>query len=239
MLYINDILFRFFYISISAIILFCIFFFKKEILLSLLLTLITFDERLRVNSIIYTSPIEMFQIYLLLVLLFLCISLLPYIYWQFIDFLSPGIQFIEYQKLIRLLLLSIFFLIITNSINFYFIIPRLWAFIHIFSGTSFLLSFELRILDFFNFIVYLSFLFNGILCFLMVFYLFILQLSSLLLVRLKKFFNFCNIVFGTLLSPPDIVGQVTLILLMNSFFHFCLVSSIFSLKIRKFNKVVN
>jgi len=221
MFYLTELFFRFKYSFLSLSLSIFIAYFYKNILF-ILLTFPLLDYFYNLNNFIYTHPTELLTIHFLLILLISLIFQIPYILWHFLDFIKTSLLKNEYFKMLKVLIICTFFLIIFNFLFFFFIFPKFWLFFYSFSFSfheSQTLNFflELRVQEYFNFVINFIYSVNlFILIFFAIFFL-ILMFGFEKLLYWKKLFLFCNIVFATLLSPPDVYSQLLILFILTFF----------------------
>jgi sec-independent protein translocase protein TatC len=221
MFYLTELFFRFKYSFLSLFLSIFIAYFYKNILF-ILLTFPLLDYFYNLNNFIYTHPTELLTIHFLLILLISLIFQIPYILWHFLDFIKTSLLKNEYFKMLKVLIICTFFLIIFNFLFFFFIFPKFWLFFYSFSFSfheSQTLNFflELRVQEYFNFVINFIYSVNlFILIFFAIFFL-ILMFGFEKLLYWKKLFLFCNIVFATLLSPPDVYSQLLILFILTFF----------------------
>lgn len=221
MFYLTELFFRFKYSFLSLSLSIFIAYFYKNILF-ILLTFPLLDYFYNLNNFIYTHPTELLTIHFLLILLISLIFQIPYILWHFLDFTKTSLLKNEYLKMLKVLIICTFFLIIFNFLFFFIIFPKFWLFFYSFSFSfheSQTLNFflELRVQEYFNFVINFIYSVNlFILIFFAIFFL-ILMFGFEKLLYWKKLFLFCNIVFATLLSPPDVYSQLLILFILTFF----------------------
>ena len=221
MFYLTELFFRFKYSFLSLSLSIFIAYFYKNILF-ILLTFPLLDYFYNLNNFIYTHPTELLTIHFLLILLISLIFQIPYILWHFLDFTKTSLLKNEYIKMLKVLIVCTFFLIIFNFLFFFLIFPKFWLFFYSFSFSfheSQTLNFflELRVQEYFNFVINFIYSVNlFILIFFAIFFL-ILMFGFEKLLYWKKLFLFCNIVFATLLSPPDVYSQLLILFILTFF----------------------
>lgn len=176
------------------------------------LSFIVLQLDLLVDKIIYTHPLEFFQIYLIIILYTVYFCIFPYLLWQILDFCSSSVYINELQALKLYLNVYIFLYFLLNIFNLYFFLPKLWEFIHEFTLTTIEVSFELKIIDYFYFLIEILYFFNLILILFFFFYFFIFITGITYLLSIKKLCFVLNIMFATLLSPPDIFSQLIFVI---------------------------
>jgi len=247
MLYLKELLFRFQYFLISFILVFCLCFNYKDLLLYLFTNVVTLNSKdnkiLGVNYFIYTHPSELFEVYLTLIFYFSWLILFPYFLWNFLDFLKSGLIKSEYRYLYKTLIYLSILICLFNLLCFMSLFPNFWIFFESFnniadSKTNLNFFLELRIQDYFLFLKSFLYIVNVCLfsflclCFLFNYY----GLKNLL--YWKKLFIFFNIVFATLLSPPDVYSQLVILFTLTVIFEFIIFAYILQFKINKFIKLL-
>jgi Sec-independent protein secretion pathway component TatC len=98
--------------------------------------------------------------------------------------------------------------------------------------------FELKLNDYIIFLLSFLTLLNFIYLLFYILFYFIKSIGLKKLIDWKKLFVFFNIVFSTLLSPPDIYSQLTVLFLLLFLFEFLLFMYIVILKNKKYIKKV-
>ena len=247
MFYIKELIFRvqYFLFSLSLTLILC------YIYRNLLLYLLTFsvlssnnDSNISgVDYFIYTHPSELLTIYFLAVFYFSGLFLLPFIFWNFLDFLKSSLLTSEYYFLLKLFLILVSIIGFSNLFCFLNLLPTFWIFFESFNNLSDKINnelkffLELRIQDYFLFLSSFLYLVNVCLffllsiCFLFSFY----GIKTLL--HWKKLFIFFNIVFATLLSPPDVYSQLLIFGTLTAIFEIIIFFYIFYYKTCKYIKL--
>jgi sec-independent protein translocase protein TatC len=243
MFYIREMLFRSKYTIFTVFSVFFICFIYKNVLVFLLtesvLSCLTTAPFYKVDHFIYTHPTELFTVQVLLVVYFCLFFTFSYFIWQIFDFLKSSISKSEYFRFQNILCFAIFFIIVSNVLGLYYIFPNIWFFLESFncsltlhqSSTFFL---ELRIYEYFLFttnfirVINLSMLFMLSLLIVFLFY----GLKNL--IYWKKLFIFFNMVFATLLSPPDIYSQLIIFLILTLLLECLICILVVTNKTRKF-----
>ena len=156
---------------------------------------------------------------------------MPYILWQIIDFFKQSLYIQEYTFLKRLFAFFFLVVFILNLFYLFFIFPQIWLVFNSFNNNTFIdLLFELKINEYFLFIFNFLFFFNLFLMFLSFFLFLIYLLGIKLIIKWKKLFILCNVVFATLLSPPDVYSQILFLFILTIFFEIFLFGFILYLK---------
>jgi sec-independent protein translocase protein TatC len=221
MFYLTELFFRFKYSFLSLSVSIFIAYLYKNILF-ILLTFPLLDYFYSLNNFIYTHPTELLTIHFLLILLISSIFQIPYLLWHFLDFTKTSLLKNEYLKMLKVLIICTFLLFFFNFLFFFIIFPKFWLFFYSFSFSfheSQTLNFflELRVQEYFNFVINFIYSVNlFILIFFAIFFL-ISMFGFEKLLYWKKLFLFCNIVFATLLSPPDVYSQLLILFILTFF----------------------
>jgi len=243
MFYIKELYLRFYYLIFSSIIVLgVLWLYKKN-----LLTLLTFSllNKLVTNSeiffehLIYTNPAEVFYIYLSLVLCFSLLLILPLFIWHTIDFLRSSLYNNEFYTLNYCITGVFCFVCLTNTFSVLIIFPYIWNFFNLFNKSNeltSLLSFslELRVQEYFNFFFSFLYLVNLSTLFFLILMLFLSRLDLKKKLYWKKLFTFFNVVFATLLSPPDVFSQLVFLFILTVLFELIMVFSVLQAKLNKY-----
>jgi len=96
---------------------------------------------------------------------------------------------------------------------------------------------ELKLYDYFLFLTDFMYLVNICLFFLLVLFILFLACGLKYLIHWKKLFIFINIVFATLLSPPDVYSQLMILVVLTFIFEFTIFFYTFYNKIFKYLKI--
>lgn len=216
MFYLNELFLRlkFFSLSFLLVILFS-YAYKNSLLLIFSFSLLTSAsaDLTGLSDLIYTHPIELVKIHMLSALLLSCFLILPYFFWMILDFFRSSLTKANYFRFRYFLRQFSFYVFTFNFLSFVCFLPLLWSFFQNFNITSEVLTpltffFELRVQEYFNFVVnfiYFVNIFSFIFVFLFVL-IFLFGLSTVL--YWKKLFFLLNLVAATFLSPPDVSSQL-------------------------------
>ena len=165
---------------------------------------------------IYTHPIELFNVIINLTLYFTIIILFPYFLWLIMDFFKSGFYLYEYLLVKQQTMCILFVVLFFNFIEFIYFLPSIWIFFESFTDNKIediKILMEIKIQDFFYFIfdyiLTLNFL-NLIICF----YLYFIIYSITSLLKNKKLMLTLNILFATIISPPEFIFQLILFLIL-------------------------
>jgi len=250
MFYLKEIFLRLKYSLLAFLfILFICYTYKNILFLIVILSILDSKDNTSfsdLNHFIYTHPTELFQTYIWLIVFLTTLFIIPYIFWQILDFLKSSLYLFEYNNLKLFLNFFFFFILILNYLGFFILFPKIWFWFENFntitknfnSGLNFF--FELKVIDYFLFLFDFLYLLNISLILITILFFLITFLGLNNLINWKKLFIFLNIVFATLLSPPDVYTQIILLLLFTLLLEFFICILIIKLKIIKyliFNKV--
>ena len=225
------------YIFFSLVLLLFICFFFKDYLLYIFLYSIIIRSNahilnvFEIDNFIYTHPVEILSMYVLLTFYFSFIFFLPLFFWQILDFLKSSFYVHEYKGLKLYSLCLYIFLFFFNFIGLFYIFPFFWLIIDGFNTSLFfIMLFELKVHDFILFVLYFLFYLNFFILIFLIFLFFFKIVGIKFFINWKKLFVFLNIVFATLFSPPDISMQLILFILFCFIFEFISFFYLFSLK---------
>ena len=215
MFYINELVFRCFYIVSSFVITLIIGYFNKSVLVfSFTQSILTLDSEtlLKVDHFIYTHPLELLTVQISLIFYFSIFLSIPYFLWQLIDFLKSGLTEREYKKICKIKSIFLIILYSSNLVCFIYLFPNIWFFFETFNSTLTLqvsnFFLELRIYEYFCFIKDFIYLVNLSFSFLIILFFLFLYYGFKSLIHWKKLFILLNMMFATLLSPPDVYSQL-------------------------------
>jgi len=240
MFYIKEFFFRFQYFIISFFLsAFACYFYKNILVLTICCSLINYYSTLygSFNTFIYNHPTELLKIQILTGLLFISLSLLPYLIWLLLDFVKSCLRETEYKKLKVLLVIILVIYFILDLLCFVLLFPFIWGFfqsLNTFKSYSLTVFFELRIQDYFYFLIDFFYLVNFLFIIFIVFYLFIYYFGIIHLIAWKKLFIFINIMFATFLSPPDVYSQIVVFLSLSLISEFIVVFYLYFFKLKKY-----
>jgi sec-independent protein translocase protein TatC len=170
------------------------------------------------NYYIYTHPFELYYSHIYFCFIFSLHIILPYIIWQFLDFIKTGIYVSEYKFLASLFNKCLIIFLCSYSIFYMYIIPYFLEILDsskaTYFSTFYSVFFELKIQDFINFILYLNSVFTIIILFLIFLSFLIFRFSLINIINTKKILYLIAIIFSTFISPPDIASQLLLLILI-------------------------
>jgi hypothetical protein len=145
----------------------------------------------------------------------------------------------EYFNIKSIVIKMFLFLFLTNLLGVLICFPYIWSFFNVFNHQNeldCLLSFslELRVQEYFNFFFTFLYLIN-LASFLVLGVLLILSFLDLQQkLYWKKLFTFFNVVFATLLSPPDVFSQLVFLVVLVTLFELVMFFSILQSKLNKY-----
>lgn len=164
---------------------------------------------------IFTNITEIFITNIFLAFIITCLIMIQILLIQLWFFFFKGFFKYENLKIIKLYILFFIFNIFILFIILIKIIPNIWFFFLNINFTStflFNIYFEPKINTFFNFFIY-----SFIHIYLLFFYLFILFLFCLnkinnikIIITLRNFFYLKFLLISALITPPDLINQVTI-----------------------------
>jgi Sec-independent protein secretion pathway component TatC len=218
MFYIKEGYFRLLYIIFLVVFLFFIHYHYKQTLLLVFLIPNQFFNQKLIEHFIYTHPTELLMTLLNLNIFFTTILITPYIVWTILDFLKPGLFVKEYKKVIKFTTLFCIVMLILNIILFCMVFPFIFKFFKSFNSfelQNLIVKFELKIIEFIDFVYSIFYIINIGLLFVFTILLIVNTCGVVFYIKYKNFFMLFNIVIATLLSTPDIGSQLFLFVILN------------------------
>ena len=217
---------RFILLFITTISVIGISYFYKEVLLFLIIepdALNNFNVTLPLDYFIFTDVLEIFSVYIQLILfLSLQVFFLYFLYHCFI-FLTPGLFFFEYNWLNYVFKIIIVVWGLSVLISKYLLIPIMWNFFLSFKNlSSITLHFEAKLNEYLNFYIsfyYLSILYSQIITFFLICLLY-LNTNISVIKKFRKLYYYFWILLSTLISPPDIFSQIIISFILIFFYEF-------------------
>lgn len=208
---------RIFLLIITWLITVIICYLYKEILLFLLIKANSELYNLKSFYFISTGLTDVFKVYLRLSYFLSTQFLILIFFYHFIIFIAPALFYYEY-KIIKIFIFNfcLFFCISIFSIN-YFIIPNIWNFFFSFQNNNLLninIFFEAKISDYLNFYinVYYTTVAVNYIFFIVLILLNFVQNKIIFVLKTRKIFYFVFLIIATLVTPPDVISQVFLVL---------------------------
>lgn len=239
MFYLKELYIRIIFSGIVTLSLFLIFYiYIKELIFLIVFPFIIQNKNL-IKHFIYTHPIELLSSIIQIIFLLLFIFCIPYITWTTRDFLKSSLTKKEEKALYSILTKVCYLIILVNIIGFTFVFPIIWLFFESFNFKTNLnlkIYLELKIEDYIHFVIDYLYLTNTAIIILLIIYNFIVYNNINFLLKNKKYITLMNIIIATFISPPDIVFQLILFMVLQillEFIHFFILFKI------KFNTVTN
>lgn len=196
-------------------------------------------------NLIFTELSNAFLSYLNLLLIFSFLLTLPFIIYNCITFITPSLYRYEFIFLIYFILSSLILLTFATIFINKIFLPLILQFFFKFELIEYPFSifFEGRIDTYFIFIIKIFYLFNIIFQFpIILTILFLLNIINVkILTNYRKFFYFSFLILASILTPPDIISQILLVIPFILFFEvtiflFILINNYMKLKkIKKIN----
>jgi sec-independent protein translocase protein TatC len=218
--------------------LFCLFLFRQDLIFIYIIP--SFSTRVPIEYFIFTEPMEIFSFYIGSFIIFGLFFLMPYFFWQIIDFLKGALFQKEWIRLKKFLISYIIFFLFSFSFIFLALMPLLWDFFSSFHLMEGKLPFylELKASQYFSFF-FNTILFSEVFFFIIFILFFFLMLSTkgLEFILLGKFLIYFLFLLGaTVLTPPDLISQILFffcfILLFEAFFFLLLLHKLYILLVR-------
>jgi Sec-independent protein secretion pathway component TatC len=241
MFYLRELIFRLkvFLFSFVLIVFVCSIY-KNSLLVLLSFSLLNnFSTSLtEFSNFIYTHPIELFKVYLYSTVLISSFLIIPYFFWQVLDFFKSSFTQIRYTIIKQTCVYGVSFISCINVLLFTYFLPILWSFFKTFnldadSTNTLNFFFELRVQEYFNFVLDFLYLINLFI----VLFILIISIASIFglatCIYWKKLFIFLNIMCATFLSPPDVSSQLILFGILHVLFEVLIFSFLYILKLKR------
>ena len=194
----------------------------KETLLFLFIESEMFNKNeFKVNYFIFTNIIEVFSVYLQLILFFSLQILFLYFLYHFFSFISYSLFITEYYYLNYILKIIVIIWFLSIFISKYLLIPAMWDFFLTFHNSSYInLHFEAKLSEYLNFYIrfYYIFIFYCQVFAILIFFFNYINVNILLIRKLRKLYYYFFVLFSTLVSPPDIFSQIFISFIMIIFY---------------------
>lgn len=204
---------------------FC-YFFSEKIYQFLLQPFVEISREVENRKLIYTSPAEAFVTYLKLSIFSAFFFSFPIFCAEFYLFLSPALYKNEKKNILKIFFAAIFLFLFGAIFAFYFILPVALEFFASFENKGLAVSpslpifLETRLSDYLNFVKNLLLGF-GVAFQLPILLLFLIRVGFLSLDDLRKkrrYWVVIIFIMSAILTPPDVVSQLSLSLLLMIFF---------------------
>jgi Sec-independent protein secretion pathway component TatC len=214
-------------------------YFYKDILLiifSIPILNLSTDTISEFSNLIYTHPFELFKIHLFFAIIISFWLFIPYIFWHVLDFLKSSLIKHNYKLLLKQVIIVIITFFLVNSFFFYYFLPNIWFFLKKFnisnsSNKVLKFFFELRVEEYFNFVLDFLYLTNLLILLFLFFFFIIILFGVSNIVYWKKLFIFINIVCATLLSPPDVYSQIFILFILSLVFESLIIINLYLYKL--------
>lgn len=239
MFYLNELFLRLKFSIFSFLLILLICYSYKDILLiifSIPILNLSINPTIEFSNLIYTHPLELFKIHCLFAVVISFYLFIPYIFWHFLDFLKSSLIKYNYKLLLKRIIITLTTFFLVNIYFFNYFLPNIWFFLKNFNSSNssdkvLKFFFELRVEEYFNFVVDFLCLINiFVLLFLFFFFVtFIFGVSNI--IYWKKLFIFINIVCATLLSPPDVYSQIMILFLLSFIFESLILVNLYIYKL--------
>lgn len=216
-----EIKYRIIVITISNIFTFIISYYNKEIILFLCLkpSISRFDSTFYFMA---TNVMDIFNIYLKLSLGISFFVTMFIILYNFLQFLAPGLYKYELIYLSKLCQQVLYTILLSNTFFYCYVFPIFWNFFYSYlpkiSKLKITIQFEPKLTEFFNFFVDIFLLVNlaSLLIILLINYVQIKHNQVIKLKKYKKYYILNFFIIATVLTPPDIINQIILALILIS-----------------------
>ena len=238
MFYLNEFFLRLKYIFLSFILtLLCLIIYKDLLIPLISFSLLNTSEKF--GSFIYTNPTELLKVQLYVILVFAFFLIIPLLIWNFLEFVKSSLFKPEYERITQILIFFLLFFYFSNFFVNFKLFPKIWCFFENFnfSDNSFgFLSFssELKIEEYLNFFINFTSIVNSFLFLFLALLFLILRFGVSNLLKWKKLFILLNIVFATLLSPPDVYSQLTILVFLTLILETSILFFLYITKISKY-----
>ena len=216
---------RFILLFVSWVSVIFVSYFYKETLLFLFIepdyVFNTFNMKSPFSYFIFTDILEIFSVYIQLILFLSLQVLFIFLIYHFFVFLSPGLFFFEYYRLNLVLKIIIIIWFLSVIVSKYILIPLTWNFFLSFQNmNSLTLHFEAKLNEYLNFYIsfyYLCFFYSQIFTILLFFFSYANKNVSVIK-KFRKLYYYFFILFSTLISPPEIFSQILISLFLIFFY---------------------
>lgn len=204
---------------IFFVITFCVcYLFSGKIYEFLLQPFLAISQDNQAQKLIYTAPTEAFITYLKLSFSAALFFSFPIFAAEFYLFISPALYKNEKKNILLIFFFGPFLFLSGAVFAYFFILPAAFKFFQTFEtqsltqSASFLISQEMKISEYLNFVTDLLFGF-GVAFELPIFLLILIKLGALSsddLKRKRKYWILIILLIASVLTPPDILSQISL-----------------------------
>ena len=204
----------------------------KETLLFIIVqpnTFINVNEHLAFFYFIFTDVTEILSVYLKLIIFLSSQILFIYLIYHCFLFLSPAFFQYEYVYFKSSIQMLSFVLLSSIVLITCFLIPLTWNFFLSFqdllSTCSFHLYFEAKLNEYLCFYIKFYYLCGFYCQFFVLFLLFLnyIDANIKLIRKFRKLYHYCFIIFSTLISPPEILSQIFLSIIVIFIYEFLII----------------
>lgn len=240
MFYFLEIYYRFFFYVVFNISFLGIVYFYKELILWIIVfpfMLTNYTNNFQTHFI-YTHPTELFYIIFYLLFIFCIIINLIYIMLSLLDFFKTSVYYTKFSFFQKLTFYVVFLFMSCNVLFILYIIPFLFCFFESYNTVDIVnlnLHRELRIKSYVHFVIEYLIISNFLFYFIILIFTTIFSFNILFFLKHKKFFSFINILLSTFFSPPDIISQLILFIILSLLSEILFLILVFKIK---FNKVI-
>lgn len=235
MYHFTELRYRLFYLSIGYLLAVgTAYYFSEELLYIISKPLLSKDEFFINNSLeerrlIYTNITEAFTTQLILAIYIGLYIILPNVIYQLWSFLKPGLYLNEQRFLKKMIIPCIILLGLGLMLTFNTLIPAICKFFIGFETNleegAMQIQLEAKISEYVSTVFYtillISFLSQYPLLILILLYLEIINFNWL--VKQRKLFIFVFFIIGAMCTPPDILSQVLLAIILSIFYEILLI----------------
>ena len=191
------------------------------------------------GKFIFTHPAELLKVQIFASLFFSVFYSLPYISWTFLEFFKSSFYKNEYKSIKKIVLSVLMFFFIANITINLVLFPNIWTFFENFNttkttGGALNFFFELRIEEYTRFLSDFTYLTNFFFIIFVLIAFIIINFGVSSLLNWKRLFILLNIVFATLLSPPDVYSQLIILAFLSLILELCIIISLYFIKIYKY-----
>lgn len=227
--YLSEIKNRLFLIFLASFLIGVISYLYKETLIFILLEFQS--AKSNKSHFIFTDVREILEVYVKIIYILFIQSAGILLFYHLFIFLTPAFFRSEYYLFRSATLVFLFLGPFSFFMTNYFFVPLFWNFLLNFNGTYVNFHLEAKLNEFINFYIstfsasFIYFQGIGLLIFLSSFYFFTFKPNFK---KLRKFYYYFLIILSTIVTPPDIISQVTISLVL--MFTYELLSFVFIFK---------
>lgn len=218
MFYFTELIYRLKFFVLSFFFLLIIGYTYYDIIFVILHFSYTISLTTQTDYYIYTHPLELYFSQIRLVVFSSCLFIFPYLIWTLLDFNKTSLYWHEFSTVKKNLVNYITLIVIIYIGIYYLIINYFFYFIEIFNknclSNLILFFFELKVQELVNFIFLINKMLILITFSLLIFFILINKLSMFKILKLKRIIYFFLILISTVLTPPDILSQISSIILL-------------------------